>query len=766
MVGKRGTKCIRKSVHLDSIKFKNANFAFSYPFQLNMSLSFCIVPHTRTFRQPAGTSRGTYTVRQAWYVVLSLPALPLRTGIGECAPLPGLSCDALPYDEYKRQLNRFCALIAEMAGDASPENLTDVLSAPEVQQAGRRYPSMLFGMETAIRHLSAGSFALWDTPFSGGRKGIPINGLIWMGTKEVMLEQIVRKMENGFRCIKLKIGAINFDDELELIRHIRSSFSENQIEIRVDANGAFSPLEAPDKLRRLAALHLHSIEQPIRAGQWSEMARLTSDTPLPIALDEELIGICDPAEKQRMLDTVRPQYIILKPSLHGGLSGCTEWIEEAEKRSIGWWVTSALESNIGLNAIAQWCATLHTGMPQGLGTGALFTDNFDLPLSVRADRLYFTRRHASTGFNTERDSQTLCMNGIPYDRHFALALAAAKLAAGNLPEWERDFYAFITDWWNDSPTLTVHTSGSTGTPKTLSVEKSRMIQSAITTCKALNLRPGNKALLCLPVRYIAGKMMIVRALVAGLDLYPVAPDGHPFANLPAGTGFDFAALIPLQVFNALQSAKERVLLSGITNVIVGGAAIDRQLEEAIATLPNNWFSTYGMTETLSHIALRNLNGEKRSKSYFPLNGVSVSLADDDTLMIDAPDICDTKLITNDMASIHPDGSFEISGRKDNVINSGGVKIQAETVEEKLNALFGFPCVITSLPDERLGEKVVVLAQVNELDEQELIAKCRNQLTVYEVPKRIFFVDALPMTPNGKIDRKAAKIKAQTLHIST
>lgn len=212
-----------------------------------------------------------------------------------------------------------------------------------------------------------------------------------MGDFDQMLAQIEKKMEAGFRCIKLKIGAIHFEEELTLLRHIRSRYSSKEIELRVDANGAFSPTDAMEKLKRLSELDLHSIEQPIRAGQWEEMARLTSESPLPIALDEELIGYNTWEEKQRLLSAIRPQYIILKPSLHGGLAGGEEWIAEAEKLNIGWWITSALESNIGLNAIAQWCATFQNPLPQGLGTGLLFTDNVEMPLEIRKDCLWFCK---------------------------------------------------------------------------------------------------------------------------------------------------------------------------------------------------------------------------------------------------------------------------------------------------------------------------------------------------------------------------------------
>lgn len=330
-----------------------------------------IHPRTLHFKKPAGTSRGTYTERKSWFLVLSSPEEQGRQGIGECAPLPRLSCDDVP--GYEEILAEACRKFAE-TGQIDVEGLRD-------------YPSILFGMETALLHFKAGSIAFWDTPFSRGEAGIPINGLIWMGSYEDMLRQAADKLESGFRCIKLKIGAIDFESEWDILHRIRRQFPADKIELRVDANGAFSPDEAMKKLDRLAELDLHSIEQPIRAGQWEEMARLAAASPVPIALDEELIGCNTPEKKRELLSFIAPRYIILKPSLHGGLHGCKEWIEEAGNRQIDWWITSALESNIGLNAIAQWCATLGNPLPQGLGTGMLFTDNIDMPLEIHDGKL-------------------------------------------------------------------------------------------------------------------------------------------------------------------------------------------------------------------------------------------------------------------------------------------------------------------------------------------------------------------------------------------
>ncbi len=324
------------------------------------------------FKQPAGTSRGVYITRNVWYIFLTDPE-SRHHGVGECAPLPALSCDDIPH--YDQVLATACRDL-EKTGEIDREALLP-------------YPSILFGLETAVLHLQARSLQFWHTPFSKGKEGIPINGLIWMGNFDEMYRRIEEKMQKGFRCIKLKIGAIDFDRELELLAHIRRHFSPEQIELRVDANGAFSPADASEKLHRLAEYHLHSIEQPIRASQWKEMAALCASTPIPIALDEELIGIHTKEEKIALLETIRPQYIILKPSLHGGISGSEQWIELAAERGIGSWITSALESNVGLNAIAQWCATLQPTLPQGLGTGQLFTDNIEYPLHIKGDCLWF-----------------------------------------------------------------------------------------------------------------------------------------------------------------------------------------------------------------------------------------------------------------------------------------------------------------------------------------------------------------------------------------
>ncbi len=339
-------------------------------------MTFSIQEKLLHFKQPAGTSRGVYTTRKIWLLTVEHGG---RTAIGECAPLPQLSCDDIP--DYEAVLRRFCDII-EATGSIPYDEM-------------RNYPSMLFGVETALAQLSRTDGLLYDTPFSHGEEGIPINGLVWMGTHDEMLSRLKEKLALGFRCVKLKIGAIDFAKELDLIQHIRKHFSREEVELRVDANGGFTPDVALERLQELARYDIHSIEQPIMAHQWSEMAQLCQLSPLPIALDEELIGVNSTDEKIRLLETIKPQYIILKPSLHGGVAGTREWIALANERGIGSWITSALESNIGLNAIAQLAADIYGSkitVPQGLGTGMLFTDNIPMPLEIRNDCLWITKR--------------------------------------------------------------------------------------------------------------------------------------------------------------------------------------------------------------------------------------------------------------------------------------------------------------------------------------------------------------------------------------
>lgn len=698
-----------------------ADLYFGSEILAKYRLKVRVIPRTFSFKQPAGTSRGVYYDRQVWYVVITSPDEPRLRGLGECAPLHDLSCD---YDEnYEMRLRRICEDFA------TTHRLDD--------ETLRRFPSIRFGLETALLSAHAalhGDFlTLFDTPFSRAEEGIPINGLVWMGRHDEMLQRMEQKLAAGYRCVKLKIGAIDFGQELDLIRRLRQRFSRETVELRVDANGAFTPEEAPQKLAELARYNLHSIEQPIKAGQWEAMTKLCRETPLPIALDEELIGVNDTAQKVALLEEIKPHYLVLKPSLHGGLSGAEEWMRLAAAHNVPYWVTSALETNIGLNAIAQWTSAVsdkiwtetkqagaaHKELPavHGLGTGQLFVENFHgTQLDISGDRLWIADEKQRQFVETLRQ--------------------------------------FENEWRNESETMTVQTSGSTGVPKQMRVQKKYMVASAQMTCSFLRLHAGDTALLCMPLQYIAGKMLAVRSFVAGLKLVTIAPSSHPFAHLHFAP--TFAAMTPHQVYESLNIPREATLLRRVSRLIIGGGAISDELAEKLQHFPNEVWSTYGMTETLSHIAMRRLNGLYASDKYTPLSGVRLTLNEEGCLVITAPQIGVENLVTNDRCEIFPDGTFRVLGRKDNVICSGGLKIQIEEVERRLANLPVPNFAITSVPDAEFGEAVTLLYEGKNSEATALELFCRKKLPRHEVPKHYLAVEQIPRTETGKPARAAAK----------
>lgn len=339
------------------------------PIFLEMRLQFA--PYVLKFNEPGGTSRGVMTEKITCLLRMFDEKEPGRFAIGEAGIFPGLSPEA---DD------RFFYKLMELQANVRLGKSTDLL----------KFPSLQSGFEQVIRDYAGGCRGIYfENPFVHGMSAIEINGLVWMGDYDTMLRRIEDKLNAGFRCIKLKIGAIDWHSEVDMIEYIRSRHDRDSVEIRVDANGAFTMDNALPRLKRLADLGVHSIEQPIKAGNPALMRFLCEISPLPIALDEELIGKYTREEKEALLDRIKPAYIVLKPSLIGGFSGAREWIDLAGEREIGWWVTSALESNIGLNALAQWVAGLHTEMPQGLGTGGVFSNNFTTPLLLEGDRLRY-----------------------------------------------------------------------------------------------------------------------------------------------------------------------------------------------------------------------------------------------------------------------------------------------------------------------------------------------------------------------------------------
>lgn len=328
-------------------------------------------PYRLIFRQPSGTSRGVLTYKDTYFLRLWDEANPEVVGLGECALFKGLSKE--DNDQYETKLQELCRNIS----NGEPTDLSN-------------HSSIQFGLEAAIQDFSNGGKRIYfPSPFTWGHTTIPINGLVWMGKKDEMMTRIDEKVAQGFHTIKLKVGAIDFESELDMVKYIRSRYSSNDLTIRLDANGGFTPSNALQRLEAFAQFNIHSIEQPIKQNQWEAMGEICEKSPIDIALDEELIGITNTDEMEKLVSAIRPKYLILKPSLMGGLQGSIEWLRTAQRHDIGAWVTSALESNVGLNFLAQWVATLQPRIPQGLGTGGLFTNNIESPLYLDGEKLCY-----------------------------------------------------------------------------------------------------------------------------------------------------------------------------------------------------------------------------------------------------------------------------------------------------------------------------------------------------------------------------------------
>lgn len=372
-------------------------------------------------------------------------------------------------------------------------------------------------------------------------------------------------------------------------------------------------------------------------------------------------------------------------------------------------------------------------------------------------------------FHTDISRQSITIDGVRYTCTDATPSGGmpSRLQNHFRKEYGADSFHvqiadFLAEWFDGSDTLRVHTSGSTGTPKQLRVEKQRMMNSAMLTLSFLHLREEDTAMLCMPLQYIAGKMVVVRALVGGLNLIPVAPCGHPMQLLSQTPVF--SAMIPMQVFNSLQVPEEAEKLSRIRHLIIGGGAVDEELGKQLRSFPHAVWSTYGMTETLSHIALRRLNGPEASEWYTPFSNVSLTLSADQTLIIDAPLVSPIQLVTNDIVEFNPQGQFRILGRKDNTINTGGVKVQIEQVEARLKPLLPFAFQITAAPDNKFGERIVLLIQSENPVTEENLHEAFRQLPPYWRPKQIICLPQLPLTGSGKPDRATARKIASAIQI--
>lgn len=692
--------------------------------------------------------------KATWFLHIWDEKRPEIIGIGECSLLKGLSVDDRP--GYENQLKWLCNHIND-----DPQNIDTTLED---------WPSIRFGFEMALADLRVGGTRiLFPSAFTRGEKAIPINGLVWMGDKDFMLRQIEEKLDQGFTVIKLKVGAIDFDSECALLAHIRKNFDQSKISIRLDANGAFTSEDVFQKLEKLSQYQVHSIEQPIAAGQPKLMSEVCRKSPVPVALDEELIGVHSMESKRLLIETISPQFIILKPSLLGGFAACNDWISLAAGMNTGWWVTSALESDIGLNAIAQWTATLGNNLPQGLGTGSLYTNNIPSPLKVENGLLHYRPEQnwdlANTGLPENKSSVwklPLTINGETLKGDEWLKQFEIWKIEKSTESWLFDLCDFLKQWFSDNECVSVQTSGSTGKPKEIQIKKAAMIESAKATGEYLDLKNHPDALLCLSARFIAGMMMVVRAMVYGQNLIAVKPDGNPLLSLSGQHVPSFAAMVPAQVFNSMGDPVARELLLKFRTLIIGGGEIQPLLDEKLQQLPGAVYATYGMTETITHVALRRVNGNSRQDFFEALPGIQFSIDKRDCLIINAPVRNKQPFVTNDLVELISKNRFRWLGRIDNVINRGGEKIISETVEKKLAPYIQNRFFIAGMPDVKFGQVPALFIESEKPEKSELtrIEELLKQATLRnERPVKIYFVSQFEETENGKVNRKSTVDKA-------
>lgn len=688
----------------------------------HMELDITYRAHPLTFNKPAQTSRDVLYHKPSFLITICDKSG--RKGVGECSLIPGLSI----------------------------ESEEEVISFLETLKTHRRVnvreiplalPSVRFALETAFRSLKRGGEANW----SGG---ITINGLVWMDSVKGMLEQVEILVSKGFKTIKLKVGTLPFHEELDMLREIRRKCPAEEFTIRIDANGAFGKdagdgMTAIDKLEALsnADLDIHSIEQPIPAGQYDKMATLCATSPIPIALDEELIGVNSQSERRALLEKTKPKYLILKPSLIGGLDESEKWIELANDLGIGWWVTSALESNVGLSAIAEWIAG-HLennpnlqGLAQGLGTGGLFTNNTASTMFIEDGKLYAQQQ---TPGSIVLQGQT-----------FPLSAAGASDFSAHIgrPSWTDGIARTLVDWFqNPESPLLFKTSGSSGTPRDISHTRESVIASAKDSLTFFGLSPGTRAVLALPIDFVAGRLMLVRAIVGRWNLEIIEPSSRPACP----NTYDFIALTPLQCASLLPD------FPAVSKVLLGGGVVREGLKNKLPDGIEFW-EGFGMTETLTHIAARRIISGESNPPFTALPGVNFGTSSDGILVINAPNRGVVDLVTDDLVERIDGQNFRWLGRKSAVINSGGMKVIPEVVEREIRDIMRpLDCayLIRGIEDDGLGEKIVLRLDSEKLtqeDEDDLLRQIASLETLpsYHNPRGIEY-GAIKTSILGKIRR--------------
>ena len=708
------------------------------------NLRACFAEYDLNFKFPAGTSRGVLTRKTSFFIVLHHAKDYSKYGLGECGHIPGLSLE--PLDELRKKTKEVC------------ENINLFL---ENGNCLENYPSLKFALETALLDLqNGGNRIMHPSGFTDGSKNLPINGLIWMGDSDSMKRAIDVKLTQGYRCLKLKIGSLEFEEELRILRQIRKSFSPDDLELRLDANGAFSSQDAKVKLQQLAEFQLHSLEQPVAAGQWELMEELCQWSCVPIALDEELIPVRDKSEREKLVKQIKPQYLVLKPGLLGGAKDCENWIELIKSIGGNYWITSALESNVGLNAIAQWTYLNGSKLFQGLGTGQIYQNNFPSPLTLESggqlkyDALEkWDLKMLDDSFE---DRFSLVENIKIRDRYIYLRPSFKKdsqlndkmnrlMTETTTPVWQKDFAKSVQDWISEDEGLELSTSGSTSAPKTIRLSKQQALSSAKRTLDYLNIPEGQRLLLCLPAKFVGGFMIIVRAFAGNHALTVMAPQIQSLEEL--SNSYCLASFTPYQIRQVPE------VLKTCQVALLGGEKVDPALEKEILRFTaTKVFETFGMTETISHIALREI-GKSEPGLFELLTGVTLKTNEKDEVIITDEVLNIQRLKINDVIELVGERKFKWLGRRDNVINSGGIKILVEILENKIRELWAGEFFITGMPDDRLGQTLAIVVKIENFQLlQSKRIKMREQLGKYEMPKFIGTVEKMIYTETSKINR--------------
>ncbi|PCJ82388.1 MAG: hypothetical protein COA49_02535 [Bacteroidetes bacterium] len=683
--------------------------------------------HPLVFKKPARTSRNVLKSKPSF--LLTIRDRNGRTGVGECSLIPGLSLESeSKAEDYLMELTK--------------------LDSIELNSIPEKLPAVRFAVETALNDFYRDGNERW----SGG---IEINGLVWMESIEGMLAQVDELVAKGFKTIKLKVGTMPFFEELKMLEEIRRRCPKDEFTIRIDANGAFGTpaedgLTSIEKLEAMEHLCLHSIEQPIEVGKFFEMKELCLNSPIPIALDEELIGVHKWNDRFELLDYLRPAFIVLKPSLLGGLESSEEFIEIAEKLDIGWWATSALESNVGLAAISGWTVKMRKDkIAQGLGTGSLFTNNTETTLNISEGRLYSHHNKTKPGI--------LFCAGLTCE----LSKEGALEFKNNLlrPKWTDGIAEALDIWFNHlTLPLKFKTSGSSGVAREITHSREAVIASAEATIEFFDLKEGCRLGMALPIDFVAGRLMLIRAIVGGCDIEIVEPTSKPIFENP----IDFLSLTPHQCTSLLPSFPKASCL------LLGGGAVSENLRQNLPKGVEVW-EGFGMTETITHVAVRQISKretetetEFKSLSKMPfvaLDGIYFKISERGNLIISATARNVLDIITDDLVELIDSKSFIWIGRESHIINSGGIKVNPEFVEREIREIMSpINCdyIILGRKDELLGEMVVLKIDIEEMSISaeikllKAIASLKN-LPHHHAPRKIEY-GKVSKTNRGKTKR--------------